>query len=99
MGRPIRIERILNYISQQHVGLHYRRFYCGRDGEHPLNDPATIDALKNLIRIPAISTRKIYGASMNNFEGNFDGIGIEFNIVDDTIMVVAAFKRWTIWKN
>lgn len=56
-----------------------------------LNDPETIDELfKQLDPHSSYIHKEDLTGFNEELDGNFDGIGIEFNIVDDTILVVAA---------
>ncbi|MFI5172870.1 MAG: S41 family peptidase, partial [Chitinophagales bacterium] len=58
-----------------------------------LNDPETIDELFKKLDPHSSYIHKEDLSSFNEeLDGNFDGVGIEFNILDDTILVVAALS-------
>lgn len=88
-----RINEIMNFISARYVdSINVDSIVDAFVGDY-LNDPATIDELFKALDPHSSYIPKEDLVSFNeDLEGNFDGIGIEFNIVDDTIMVVAAMS-------
>ncbi len=92
-GSNERINEILNFISQRYVdSINVDSIMDAFVGEY-LNDPATIEELfKKLDPHSSYIPKEDLLGFNEDLEGNFDGIGIEFNIVDDTIMVVAALS-------
>lgn len=88
-----RINEILNFISQRYVDSINVDSIMDEFVADYLNDPATIEELfKKLDPHSSYIPKEDLVGFNEDLEGNFDGIGIEFNIVDDTIMVVAAMS-------
>ena len=82
-GGNSKLEQILNLIEDEYVDT------INRDN---LTDEAITALLEQLdphsAYIPPIDLQGVN----EDMEGNFDGIGVEFNIVSDTIVVVAAIS-------
>lgn len=76
-----KIEEILQYISDQYV-----------DTINPkdLTEKTITTMLQNLDPHSSYLTAEESRANNEPLQGNFEGIGIEFNIVDDTIRVLSA---------
>ena len=88
-----RINEILNFISQRYVDSINVDSIMDAFVADYLNDPTTIEELfKKLDPHSSYIPKEDLMGFNEDLEGNFDGIGIEFNIVDDTIMVVAALS-------
>ena len=86
-----RINDILNFISQRYVDSLNVDSLMDTFISNYLNDPETIDELfKQLDPHSSYIHKEDLTGFNEELDGNFDGIGIEFNIVDDTILVVAA---------
>ena len=88
-----RMHEILNFISQRYVdSINVDSIVDGFVADY-LNQPETIEELfKKLDPHSSYIPKEDLVGFNEDLEGNFDGIGIEFNIVDDTIMVVAALS-------
>ena len=88
-----RINDILNFISQRYVDSLNVDSLMDTFLSNYLNDPETIDELfKQLDPHSSYIHKEDLTGFNEELDGNFDGIGIEFNIVDDTILVVAALS-------
>lgn len=88
-----RINDILNFISQRYVdSLNVDSLMDSFVADY-LNKPETIDELfKKLDPHSSYIHKEDLVVFNEELDGNFDGVGIEFNIVDDTILVVAALS-------
>ena len=88
-----RINDILNFISQRYVdSLNVDSLMDAFVGDY-LNKPETIDELfKKLDPHSSYIHKEDLTGFNEELDGNFDGVGIEFNIVEDTILVVAAMS-------
>lgn len=82
-GKYNKIEDIINYISLKYVDTVNR---------HQLVDKTIDELLSNLdphsVYIPAKDLKE----TNESLEGNFEGVGIEFSIVQDTITVVTPIS-------
>lgn len=81
-GQPYgKIDEILRYVDEQYV-----------DTVQPekLVDKTIIAMLQNLDPHSAYITKDELSDMNEPLQGNFEGIGVEFNIVDDTIRVIDA---------
>lgn len=88
-----RISEILNFISYRYVDSINVDSIVDAFVYDYLNNPATIDEIFKKLDPHSSYIHKEDLQSFNeDLDGNFDGIGIEFNIVDDTILVVAALS-------
>ena len=88
-----RIDDILNFISSRYVDTINVDSIIDDFVAAYLNDPETIDELFKKLDPHSSYIHKEDLVSFNEeLDGNFDGVGIEFNIVDDTILVVAALS-------
>jgi carboxyl-terminal processing protease len=76
-----KIEEILHYVSDQYVDT---------INEKQLTEKTITDMLQNLDPHSSYLTAEELRANDEPLLGNFDGIGIEFNIVEDTIRVLTA---------
>ncbi len=76
-----KIEEILQYVEQEYVDTINR-------GQ--LVEKTIVSMLENLDPHSSYITASELQANNEPLKGNFEGIGIEFNIVNDTICVVAA---------
>jgi carboxyl-terminal processing protease len=78
-----KIENILRYIDEQYV-----------DTIKPeeLVDKTIVSMLQNLDPHSAYITADELQSMNEPLQGNFEGIGVEFNIVDDTIRVINAIS-------
>lgn len=76
-----KIEEILHYISDQYVDT---------INEKQLVEKTITTMLQNLDPHSSYLTAEELQANNEPLQGNFEGIGIEFNIVEDTIRVLSA---------
>jgi carboxyl-terminal processing protease len=76
-----KIEEILRYVSDQYVDT---------INEKQLSEKTITTMLQNLDPHSSYLTAEELKANDEPLLGNFEGIGIEFNIVDDTIRVLTA---------
>ena len=76
-----KVNQVLNYIEQEYVDT---------INKNRLTDEAITSLLQNLDPHSAYIPASEVQAMNEPMQGNFEGIGIEFNILDDTIIVVAA---------
>ncbi len=76
-----KVNQVLNYIEQEYVDT---------ISKARLTDEAITALLKNLDPHSAYIPASEVMAMNEPMQGNFEGIGIEFNILNDTIIVVAA---------
>lgn len=76
-----KIDEILKYVNDQYVDT-----IKGKE----LVDKTIVSLLANLDPHSSYITAEELTASNEPLQGNFEGIGVEFNIVDDTIRVIAA---------
>jgi carboxyl-terminal processing protease len=76
-----KIEEILRYVEQEYVDT---------INQDDLVEKTIISMLENLDPHSSYISASELQANNEPLKGNFEGIGIEFNIVDDTICVVAA---------
>jgi carboxyl-terminal processing protease len=81
VGKDNKLSDVLNYIIEEYVDTINTK---------KLEEDAIVSLLQQLDPHSAyIPAAELQGVS-EQLEGNFDGIGVEFNIQHDTIMVVAA---------
>src|ERR1019366_3461237 len=76
-----KIEEILRYINQEYVDT---------INEKQLVEKTIVSMLQNLDPHSSYITAEELQANNEPLKGHFEGIGIEFNIVQDTICVIAA---------
>jgi carboxyl-terminal processing protease len=76
-----KVDEILRYVNEQYVDT---------INTDKLVDKTIVEMLQNLDPHSSYITSEELAATNEPLQGNFEGIGIEFNIVDDTICVVAA---------
>lgn len=76
-----KVDEVLHYVDDQYVDT---------IKESDLVDKTIVSMLQNLDPHSAYITADEVGAMNEPLQGNFEGIGVEFNIVDDTIRVVAS---------
>lgn len=81
LGKSSKLNDVLDYINEEYVDT------LNRD---QLEDDAIVSLLTQLDPHSAYIPAEDLQAVSEQLEGNFDGIGVEFNIQNDTIMVVAA---------
>ena len=88
-----KIDSILQYIDNRYVDSVNTDSLIDVMVKDYLNDPATIDVFFKYLDPHSnyIHKEDIQGFT-EDLQGNFDGIGIEFNIVNDTIIVVTALS-------
>jgi carboxyl-terminal processing protease len=88
-----KIDSILEYIDSRYVDSVNTDSIIDLMILNYLNDPATIDSFfKYLDPHSNYIHKEDIQAFNEDLQGNFDGIGIEFNILHDTIMVVTALS-------
>ncbi len=76
-----KIDQILRYVEEQYVDTIKTK---------DLVDKTIVSLLANLDPHSSYITAEELLASNEPLQGNFEGIGVEFNIVEDTIRVIAA---------
>jgi carboxyl-terminal processing protease len=76
-----KVNQVLNYIEQEYVDT---------ISKERLTDEAITSLLQNLDPHSAYIPASEVQAMNEPMQGNFEGIGIEFNILNDTIIVVSA---------
>ncbi len=88
-----RISEILKFISYRYVDSVNVDSIMDDFIYDYLNDPETIDEIfKKLDPHSSYIHKEDLQSFNDDLDGNFDGIGIEFNIIDDTILIVAALS-------
>ena len=88
-----KIDSIVQYIDNRYVDPVNTDSLIDVMVSDYLNDPATIDVFfKYLDPHSNYIHKEDIQAFNEDLQGNFDGIGIEFNIVNDTIIVVTALS-------
>ena len=80
-GSSGKVNQVLNFIEQEYVDT---------ISKNRLTDEAITSLLQNLDPHSSYIPASEVQAMNEPMQGNFEGIGIEFNILDDTIVVVAA---------
>jgi carboxyl-terminal processing protease len=75
-----KISNLLNYVLEEYVDT------VDIDG---LTESTIVNMLDQLDPHSSYIPAKDLEATNEQLEGNFDGIGVEFNIINDTIVVVA----------
>ncbi len=92
-ARYNRIEEIKQYIGLRYVdSINVDSIVDAMVYEY-LNEPESVEELFKHLDPHSSYIRKEDLQSFNeDLEGNFDGVGIEFNIINDTILVVAALS-------
>ncbi|MDR0661137.1 MAG: S41 family peptidase, partial [Prevotellaceae bacterium] len=73
--------RLLGYINMQYVDT---------VNIPKLTEKAVIEVLKNLDPHSAYVSKEDFKAANEPLEGNFEGVGVEFSILSDTLVVVAS---------
>src|SRR4051812_14635545 len=79
-GKSTRINNLLDYIVMQYVDTVNRE---------QLENKTIVSMLRSLDPHSDFIPASDFSAVNEPLEGNFDGIGIEFNIINDTIRVVS----------
>jgi carboxyl-terminal processing protease len=82
-GKKDKLENAIQYILNEYVDTL---------NQETLEEDAIVALLEQLDPHSAYIPAKDLQAVSEQLEGNFDGIGVEFNIQRDTIMVVAAIS-------
>ncbi|MFL5764400.1 MAG: S41 family peptidase [Bacteroidia bacterium] len=80
-GSYSKIDQILRYVEDEYVDTIHTK---------DLMDKTIVSLLANLDPHSSYMTAEELEASNEPLQGNFEGIGVEFNIVDDTIRVISA---------
>ena len=83
IGKPTKLQEILGYIDQKYVE--------SIDNDE-LSDAAIAEILEELDPHSIYIPKEEMAAVSEDMTGNFEGIGIEFFIVSDTIMVVTPLS-------
>lgn len=85
------IREVMGYIKEQYVDTVNIDSIVNLMTQNYLNSPSTIDSIVKFLDPHSSYIHKEDLQSFNeDLEGNFEGVGIEFNIINDTILVVAA---------
>lgn len=88
-----RIRNILGYIDARYVDSINIDSVIDEMVNAYLNDPSTIDDLfKHLDPHSGYIPKQDIQAFNEDLDGEFDGVGIEFNIINDTIYIVSALS-------
>ncbi|MGZ4060673.1 MAG: S41 family peptidase, partial [Bacteroidia bacterium] len=80
-NKSSKIDEVVNYVKSQYVDT---------IKEDELIDKTIESMLQNLDPHSAYITAAELASTNEPLQGNFEGIGVEFNIVDDTIRVIAV---------
>ena len=80
-NKSSKIDEVVNYVKSQYVDT---------IKEDQLIDKTIEAMLQNLDPHSAYITAAELSSTNEPLQGNFEGIGVEFNIVDDTIRVISA---------
>ena len=80
-GKMSKLEDVLQYINQEYVDT---------INTDDLVEKSIISLLENLDPHSSYISAEELQANNEPLQGNFEGIGVEFNIVEDTVRVVAA---------
>ncbi len=83
-GKFTKIDEILNYVNEEYVDT---------IKQDQLVDKTIVAMLQQLDPHSAYITKDEIADMNEPLQGNFEGIGVEFNIVDDTIRVVNAITE------
>jgi carboxyl-terminal processing protease len=67
-------------------------YYIDTVNQHQIIEKAIVSTLKTLDPHSYYISKEEYKAMTEPLEGNFEGIGIEFNILDDTLIVVSPLS-------
>lgn len=90
---PQRIENILGYISQRYVDSVNTDSIINEMVYAYLNKPETLeDLFKHLDPHSSYIPKQDLQSFNEDLDGNFDGVGIEFNVINDTIYIVSALS-------
>ncbi|MBC8047913.1 MAG: S41 family peptidase [Fimbriimonadaceae bacterium] len=90
---PNRIESILGFIDQRYVDSIATDSIINEMVYAYLNDPKTLeDLFKHLDPHSSYIPKEDLQGFNEDLQGNFDGVGIEFNIINDTIYIVSALS-------
>lgn len=76
-----KLTEVMNYIDE---------YYVDSVNVDTVFDKAINDILQNLDPHSAYSTPEENKTMMETLEGSFEGIGVQFNIMNDTVMVIAT---------
>lgn len=82
-GTSKKISNLLNYVQEEYVDT------VNLEG---LTESAIINMLEQLDPHSSYIPAKDFDSMNEPLNGNFDGIGVEFNIINDTIVVVAPIN-------
>lgn len=92
-AEPSRIENILGYINNRYVDSINTDSIVTSLVYDYLNKPETLnDLFKQLDPHSSYIPKEELQGFTEDLVGNFDGIGIEFNILEDTIYIVSALS-------
>ncbi|MCK6648088.1 MAG: S41 family peptidase [Bacteroidia bacterium] len=80
-GKFSKLQDVLQYINQEYVDT---------VNDDDLVERSIVSLLENLDPHSSYISAEELQANNEPLQGNFEGIGVEFNIVDDTVRVVAA---------
>lgn len=82
-GNAKKITNLLNYVQEEYVDS------VDLDG---ITESTIINVLEQLDPHSSYIPARDLEATNEQLDGNFDGIGVEFNIIEDTIVVVAPIN-------
>jgi carboxyl-terminal processing protease len=94
------VESFAQKVDNTDVALNkYRRllhiintYYIDTVSQHQIIEKAIVSTLKTLDPHSYYLSKEEYKAMTEPLEGNFEGIGIEFNILEDTLIVVSPLS-------
>ncbi|MFN0275521.1 MAG: S41 family peptidase [Chitinophagales bacterium] len=87
------VESILSYIDARYVDSINTDSVIDAIVNAYLNEPSTLeDLLKHLDPHSSYIPKQDLQSFNEDLEGEFDGVGIEFNIINDTIYIVSALS-------
>jgi carboxyl-terminal processing protease len=88
-----KVDNIDMALSKYRRLLHIiNMYYIDTVNQHQIIDKAIVSTLKTLDPHSYYISKEEYKAMTEPLEGNFEGIGIEFNILEDTLIVVSPLS-------
>ncbi len=82
-SKTAKLNEVLNYID---------KYYVDSVNTDSIYDQAINAILQSLDPHSAYSTQEQNKTMMESLEGSFEGIGVQFNIMNDTVMVIATIS-------
>ena len=88
--RSSEFDKALNKYAT--VMYYINSLYVDTTNVPDLVDKAVVNTLANLDPHSTYSSKKDFDAANEPLQGNFNGIGIEFNILNDTLTIIAPIS-------